>query len=100
VADLGGFRWAFLAISLMLAPISWPRWRTVCGSGLTCSAAEETTFAVRSFSELAVICWLVLESSSLAPANLHRRGSDGLDHLAAGVFFMAFKPSRRGPISS
>jgi len=77
---------AFLAISLMLAPISSAPVATVCRFWLTCSAAEETTFACAEVSsELAVICWLVLEKLLAGSGYLHRRGSDGLDHLAQVV---------------
>ena len=64
---------AFLAISLMLAPISSAPVATVCRFWLTCWVALETTLACAEVSsELAVICWLVLESSSLALATCMR----------------------------
>ena len=58
---------AFFAISLMLAPISSAPVATVCRFWLTCKVASDTTLAwAEVSSELAVICWLVVESSSLA----------------------------------
>ena len=55
----------FLAISLMLAPISSAPVATVCTLLLTCSAAAETTLAwVAVSSALEPIDWLTLFSSS------------------------------------
>ena len=60
---------AFLAISLMLTPISSAPAATVWRFWLTWCAAFETTSACAEVSsELAVICWLVAENSSLAVA--------------------------------
>jgi hypothetical protein len=60
---------AFLAISPMVEVISSAPEASVCRLVLTCPPASETTFACAVVSsELAVICWLVATSSSLAAA--------------------------------
>ena len=61
---------AFLAISLMLAPISSAPVATVWRFWLTClrRPSETTSAWAEVSSELAVICWLVALSSSLALA--------------------------------
>ena len=57
----------FLAISLMLAPISSAPVATVWTLLATCSEAAETTLAwVAVWSALALICWLTRLSSSAA----------------------------------
>ena len=62
---------AFLAISLMLAPISSAPVETVVTFLLTCSAAAEATLAWAAVSSaLAAICWLTAVSSLLALARV------------------------------
>ena len=68
VGDFGGFR-GVLGISRMLALISSVAVATVCNPRLTCSVAVDTALACAEVSsELALICWLTAENSSLALA--------------------------------
>ncbi len=74
---------AFLAISLMETLISSLPVATVWRLRLTCSPAAATTLAwLEVSSALALICWLVLESSSLELATTLRVVGHRLDEFA------------------